>query len=889
MKSTVFKFIFFVLFFLTAPVLAIDLSIGAYVDNYSDNSWQTDCYSYTSGNVQRISGGYLALNGFGEIIYEFTRSEIAKIGTIQFDIFENSSGDGSWVEFGIGTSPEMISYVNMRDYFNDDNNGTWLENKVKLQIPAGISTVYFGVRHANSSGLCYMDSLETAQDNSYFSAGVIQALSIGLNSYGDTFDSDDWLTDNYVLVGSAGRNHLDESFMLRNTGDLLSYRLEAPTGVVVSSGNLQINAYSENTDWFEINVYKFDGSVVYSNTLTGLGGNGPYTLNVQTDIPELVNEGAAEIEFIANGSGNTRLYDFQLDLTMQEGYSIGSGDLDGDGDVDFEDFPILAENWVSSFDVDDLAVFVDNWLVGTITVNAVANMSELKSFSDIEADHIVIVSGYHSSNDGGGGLFRWDEELLTGEDDGTIIKSDLTNNGRWIRLANDSSNVNIRWFGAVGDGANDDTASVQNAINYCKTNNRKLRIPAGSYRCLSPLDMTYWNGIEIEGDGAGSPDGSGVSSGTRIVSEGIASVSVDFSGCGYGKIKGVSFVNSQSTPKATVLLARTNDGGYGSDLTFRDCSFDSASVASVFSHSAEVINFEGCKFNCDGTPGFLVTGLRGYGVDSPFSELATNVSLTEWKFIGGEFNVANTAAIVFDGRTYSLSDATVQGAIFKVSGSNSSAIKTMGPCANVSFIGNHCEVEPGFSNNGLVWITGQTSGLYVKGNTTSGASLFGTGWAHNSYVLSNSSCQIGSSLITSEFVTSALPADISVGSNAGGSRFVTLDSGHLDVSISGDKLQTFINGAHGKESRIVYSQALYEPGSLNYTLEGSGWFSAEYAGDSYLIYSSTFGGARRTTVISNHDQSDLGGDLGSGSLTLSGDQFIATYNNTSGYFVVRNY
>lgn len=62
--------------------------------------------------------------------------------------------------------------------------------------------------------------------------------------------------------------------------------------------------------------------------------------------------------------------------------------------------------------------------------------------------------------------------------------------------------VSVKDFGAVGDGVTDDTAALQNAINYVIANNKVLRIPAGTY-LYSSLNAITTSNVSILGDGSG--------------------------------------------------------------------------------------------------------------------------------------------------------------------------------------------------------------------------------------------------------------------------------------------------------------------------------------------------------------------------------------------------
>lgn len=89
--------------------------------------------------------------------------------------------------------------------------------------------------------------------------------------------------------------------------------------------------------------------------------------------------------------------------------------------------------------------------------------------------------------------------------------------------------VNVKDFGAVGNGSNDDTAAIQAAIDYAFANNRKATyIPAGIYKITSPLYLdpptnlrvNFANPPDIQFSGAligdrGGPNTTG--DGTQIV------------------------------------------------------------------------------------------------------------------------------------------------------------------------------------------------------------------------------------------------------------------------------------------------------------------------------------------------------------------------------------
>ena len=61
--------------------------------------------------------------------------------------------------------------------------------------------------------------------------------------------------------------------------------------------------------------------------------------------------------------------------------------------------------------------------------------------------------------------------------------------------------VNVKDFGAVGDGTTNDTTAVQNAISYAATVNAPLYIPEGTYLLTSAITVSSANRVNILGAG----------------------------------------------------------------------------------------------------------------------------------------------------------------------------------------------------------------------------------------------------------------------------------------------------------------------------------------------------------------------------------------------------
>jgi len=125
-------------------------------------------------------------------------------------------------------------------------------------------------------------------------------------------------------------------------------------------------------------------------------------------------------------------------------------------------------------------------------------------------DHaIVMLTGYYLSGDGGKGLFYWDSSETAADNGGTVIAPTGAEVGRYVRLCEDNHR-NVKWFGATGDGAHDDTAAIQAAIDSLPKEGGTVVLPGGRYKVTDTIHIgngttekaSDKNGIKLIGQGA---------------------------------------------------------------------------------------------------------------------------------------------------------------------------------------------------------------------------------------------------------------------------------------------------------------------------------------------------------------------------------------------------
>lgn len=147
------------------------------------------------------------------------------------------------------------------------------------------------------------------------------------------------------------------------------------------------------------------------------------------------------------------------------------------------------------------------------TTKTVDTISDLKALdaSLLSNKDVYFVSGYYSSGDGGGGEFYWDSTSTQTDDGGITISLDSGSTGRFKRVWDWP--LNVRWFGAKGDGVQDDTTYIQNALDAAKGDNATADnryifsafIPLtedGFYRITDTLVIDGTNGFHLFGESA---------------------------------------------------------------------------------------------------------------------------------------------------------------------------------------------------------------------------------------------------------------------------------------------------------------------------------------------------------------------------------------------------
>lgn len=130
------------------------------------------------------------------------------------------------------------------------------------------------------------------------------------------------------------------------------------------------------------------------------------------------------------------------------------------------------------------AVSADNLNTFTQTCATAAQLRAFVGLPGMQVD----LQGLFAPNDGQGGAFLWNASV-TGDNGSTVIIPNGNTQGGWIRLSYYTSSnliVNVKAFGAAGDGVTDDTAAIE-AAEASLVPGQALWFPSGTYVFTSAL------------------------------------------------------------------------------------------------------------------------------------------------------------------------------------------------------------------------------------------------------------------------------------------------------------------------------------------------------------------------------------------------------------------
>lgn len=201
----------------------------------------------------------------------------------------------------------------------------------------------------------------------------------------------------------------------------------------------------------------------------------------------------------------------------EAGYNLVDGSFEAGGTLVNANDVLLQERTGKAFSgpAGDVAPGTDPTLPGSgyvprtdVTLRSDLNVvvKVFESVASMYADATLIVGqkcrtlGYYALGDGGGNHYEIVVAATGTDDGGSFIDLDNGLQAKGLFLNNI---INVRQFGAKGDGISDDASALNNCINFCRTFKADIQIKAGSYLCTKSINMTS-NGsrpITLVGEG----------------------------------------------------------------------------------------------------------------------------------------------------------------------------------------------------------------------------------------------------------------------------------------------------------------------------------------------------------------------------------------------------
>ncbi len=198
------------------------------------------------------------------------------------------------------------------------------------------------------------------------------------------------------------------------------------------------------------------------------------------------------------------------------------------------------------------------------TINATYdNVGKLKEATP-SVGNIVQTRGYYSANDGGGAKYEILKSSSHAIDNAAYIK---LNNGYVARMIIGRKTINIKQFGAKGDGTTDDHEAFTKAF---KTAAVTIKIPDGTYN-LNGNTVTVNKYTRFIGNGQKNTV---VKNGTVRSSHGVRAEDITFDG---GASQSLDYIGL--SPETGTAIFDVTPGGT-KDITYKNCTFKNVMAAS---------------------------------------------------------------------------------------------------------------------------------------------------------------------------------------------------------------------------------------------------------------------------------------------------------------------
>lgn len=226
-----------------------------------------------------------------------------------------------------------------------------------------------------------------------------------------------------------------------------------------------------------------------------------------------------------------------------------------------------------------------------ITIWTFDTVADMKASTNLVNGSYAQTLGFHSLNDGGGGVYKITNTGVANEMDIIAVGSLYAN------LCH-VSNINIKQFGAHGDGVTDDTDEIAAALAYAKSYNLPVFVPAGEYIVSNEYVIDF--SLNIYGEGKNTSKIK-QTDGTKHI------LVVPYVSC---LIKDLCFEGVENATASLVQIISSTGHNFGNII--QDCEF----------HGENKTGY-GIELKCSSTYGIMDTTIK----DCVFRELSNGIRL----------------------------------------------------------------------------------------------------------------------------------------------------------------------------------------------------------------------------------------------------------------------
>lgn len=151
--------------------------------------------------------------------------------------------------------------------------------------------------------------------------------------------------------------------------------------------------------------------------------------------------------------------------------------------------PVASDEEVAAGETNEKYMTPANTLfaINKRTANYYNSVETMKADRKLKAGMTACTLGYYSPNDGGGGTYIIRAKADGDVDDGGSLHELVS--GLVAELVVENGTINVKQFGAKGDGVTDDSVIFQKCIDFICNNNFPLYVSIGKYIINTPIQL----------------------------------------------------------------------------------------------------------------------------------------------------------------------------------------------------------------------------------------------------------------------------------------------------------------------------------------------------------------------------------------------------------------